>query len=42
MTVPASSAWTFNVMVTGITQNAGSQWGYEIIGLIERDNALIS
>jgi hypothetical protein len=39
MTIAASSAWTFDALVVGITLNAGAQWGYRIVGLIERDNA---
>ena len=37
--VAASTAWTVHCLIVGITQNAAQQWGYELIGLIERDNA---
>jgi hypothetical protein len=39
MTIAASTAWTFEIRVVGITQNAAKQWSYTINGLIERDNA---
>jgi hypothetical protein len=39
MTIAASTAWTFEVHIVGITQNAAKQWSYAINGLIERDNA---
>ena len=39
MTIGANTSWTVHCLVNGITQNAAQQWGYEIIGLIERDNA---
>jgi len=39
MVIAASSAWTFEVMITGLTQLAAQQWSYHIIGMIERDNA---
>jgi len=38
-TIAASTAWTVYVSIIGITQYAAQQWSYEIIGLIERDNA---
>ena len=39
MHIAASTVWTIHCLVTGTTQDAAQQWGYELIGLIERDNA---
>jgi len=39
MVLQPSTAWTFRAMVVGMTANAAQQWSYEIVGLIERDNA---
>jgi len=37
--IAASTAWTVHCLVVGITQSAAQQWSYELVGLIERDNA---
>jgi len=39
VTIAGNTAWTIYCLVVGSTQNAAQQWGYELIGLIERDNA---
>jgi hypothetical protein len=39
MTVPASSAWTYDILVIAISQNAGAIHSSRAYGLIERDNA---
>lgn len=39
MVIRPNTAWTFHILLTGITANAAQQWSYEINGLIERDNA---
>lgn len=39
LTIAADSAWMVDVLVIGLTQNAAQQWAYQIIGVLERDNA---
>ena len=39
LTIAAETGWTIHVIIIGITAAAAQQWGYEIIGLLERDGA---
>lgn len=39
LTIAADSMWMVDVLVIGLTQNTAQQWAYQIIGVLERDNA---
>jgi hypothetical protein len=42
MVIPARSAWTFDILVVGISQNSADYAGFRAYGLIERDNANVT
>ena len=37
--IPASSAWTYDILIIGISQNTAAQASFRAYGMIERDNA---
>ena len=37
--VPASTSWNYDIKISGITSGAIKRWGYNLKGVITRDNA---